>query len=551
MSELFKGYKGRAMEVLKSFNVRVWSEAKIKTTRGDFQGIVLPRSENDDDRHVVLKLATGYNIGIAVDTIQDMVEYGYKEAHYKIPEREFPTSADKRNVKLLGTGGTIASRLDYRTGAVIPAFSPGELYGSVPELADICNLTTEKLFAVFSENIGPTQYKVLAQAIGAEIKRGIDGIVIGHGTDTMHHTAATLSFMVQNPPVPIVMVGSQRSSDRPSSDAALNLIHSTKTAAESDIAEVMVCMFGPTSDEYGLLHRGTRVRKMHSSYRSTFRTIGDIPLAMVSRQKITPLRQDYNRRRSDRNVTIVPVFEERVSLIYYYPNMHPDIIDALINLGYQKSHAEKAVQQAAREIAIERGLSLEISIVLFVSYALSLVFSLRTHKHLYAGQQHAEAHAPPAPGSSPWRAMTTLLVATVLVAWMSELLVGAVEEASHALGLTEVFVGVIVVAIIGNAAEHSTAVLVATKNQMDLAMNIAIGSSIQIALFVAPALVFASYLIGPGPMDLRFTVFEVLAVGIAVGVVNLVAQDGESNWLEGALLLAVYVVLGIAFFFLP
>ena len=206
---------------------------------------------------------------------------------------------------------------------------------------------------------------------------------------------------------------------------------------------------------------------------------------------------------------------------------------------------------AAREVAIERGLSLEISIVLFVSYALSLVFSLRTHKHLYAGQQHAEAHAPPAPGSSPWRAMSTLLVATVLVAWMSELLVGAVEEASHALGLTEVFVGVIVVAIIGNAAEHSTAVLVATKNQMDLAMNIAIGSSIQIALFVAPALVFASYLIGPGPMDLRFTVFEVLAVGIAVGVVNLVAQDGESNWLEGALLLAVYVVLGIAFFFLP
>jgi len=217
--------------------------------------------------------------------------------------------------------------------------------------------------------------------------------------------------------------------------------------------------------------------------------------------------------------------------------------------------AEEALRDgrltAAREVAIERGLSLEISIVLFVSYALSLVFSLRTHKHLYAGQQHAEAHAPPAPGSSPWRAMSTLLVATVLVAWMSELLVGAVEEASHALGLTEVFVGVIVVAIIGNAAEHSTAVLVATKNQMDLAMNIAIGSSIQIALFVAPALVFASYLIGPGPMDLRFTVFEVLAVGIAVGVVNLVAQDGESNWLEGALLLAVYVVLGIAFFFLP
>jgi Ca2+:H+ antiporter len=134
---------------------------------------------------------------------------------------------------------------------------------------------------------------------------------------------------------------------------------------------------------------------------------------------------------------------------------------------------------------------------------------------------------------------------------MSEMLVGAVEEASHILGLTEVFVGVIVVAIIGNAAEHSTAVVVAMKNHMDLALNIAIGSSIQIALFVAPVLVFASYLTPHGPMNLRFTALEVLAVVAAVSVVNLVSQDGESNWLEGALLLAVYLVLGIAFFFLP
>jgi glutamyl-tRNA(Gln) amidotransferase subunit D len=131
------------------------------------------------------------------------------------------------------------------------------------------------------------------------------------------------------------MVGSQRSSDRPSSDAALNLIHSVKTAAESDIAEVMVCMFGPTSDIYALLHRGTRVRKMHSSYRSTFRTIGDIPIATVSREKITPLRNDYKRRRKDKDVIINPVFEEKVSIVYYYPNMQPDIIDSLIDNGYK------------------------------------------------------------------------------------------------------------------------------------------------------------------------------------------------------------------------
>ncbi len=335
MSDMFKGYRGAGLEALKRFNVRVWSQAKLKTTRGAFEGIILPRAENDDDDHIVLKLATGYNVGIAVDTIEQMDEVGYKEAHYKIPEREFPTSPDKPNVKLFGTGGTIASRLDYRTGAVIPAFSPGELYGAVPELADICNLSTEKLFAVFSENMGPQQYIVLAKAIGEEIKKGVHGIVIGHGTDTMHHTAAVLSFMIQRSPVPIVLVGSQRSSDRPSSDAALNLIHATRTAAESDLAEIMVCMFGPTSDQYGLLHRGTRVRKMHSSYRSTFRTIGDIPLAMVDKEKITPLRDDYSRRRTDQQVSIVPTFEEKVSIVYYYPNMQPDIIDSLVDNGYR------------------------------------------------------------------------------------------------------------------------------------------------------------------------------------------------------------------------
>ena len=335
MPDLFKGYKGAALSSLKEFSVRVWSEAHIKTSRGDFEGIILPRSENDDDKHIVLKLATGYNVGINVDTITDMSEHGYKEAHYKIPEKEFPTSPNLPHVKLFGTGGTIASRLDYRTGAVIPAFSPGELYGAVPELADICNLTTEKLFAVFSENMGPQQYIELAKAIGKEIANGIDGIVIGHGTDTMHHTAAAMAFMIQDSPVPIVVVGSQRSSDRPSSDAALNLIHATTAAATSDIAEVMVCMFGPTSDEYGLLHRGTRVRKMHSSYRSTFRTIGDIPLAMLDRNKITPLTENYRRRRNDRNVKITSVFEEKIAMVYYYPNMMPDIIDSLVDNGYK------------------------------------------------------------------------------------------------------------------------------------------------------------------------------------------------------------------------
>lgn len=336
MSEdLFQGYKGRALELLKKFQVRVWGQAKIQTTRGEFYGTVLPRAENDDDLHIVLKIQTGYNIGLDIQTIIHMEEVGYKKAHYKIPEKEFPMKPGLPKVKLFGTGGTIASRLDYRTGAVIPAFTPGELYGAVPELADICNLTTEKLFAVFSENMGPEQYKKLAIAIGQEIEKGVDGIVIGHGTDTLSHTAAALTFMVQNSPVPIVLVGSQRSSDRPSSDAALNLIHAMVAAGHGDIAEVMVCMFGPTSDEYGFLHRGTRVRKMHSSYRSTFRTIGDIPLAKVTRKGVFPLKEDYKKRRKDKEVKIYPYFEEKVAIVYYYPNMQPDIIDSLVDNGYR------------------------------------------------------------------------------------------------------------------------------------------------------------------------------------------------------------------------
>lgn len=336
MSEdIFQGYKGKALEVLKKYNVRVWGQAKIETTRGNFEGTVLPRAENDDDKHIVLKIITGYNIGIDIGTIKEMKETGYQKANYKIPEKEFPYTKGMPNVKLFGTGGTIASRLDYRTGAVIPAFSPGELYGAVPELADICNLTTEKIFAVFSENMGPEQYKALAIAIGKEIENGIDGIIIAHGTDTLGHTAAALTFMIQDSPIPIVLVGSQRSSDRPSSDAAMNLIHAAYAAGHSDIAEVMICMFGPTSDEYGFLHRGTRVRKMHSSYRSAFRTVGDVPLATVKRGEVKAIKKDYNPRRKDKKVKILPYFEEKVTIVYYYPNMQPDIIDSLVNNGYK------------------------------------------------------------------------------------------------------------------------------------------------------------------------------------------------------------------------
>ena len=222
-------------------------------------------------------------------------------------------------------------------------------------------------------------------------------------------------------------------------------------------------------------------------------------------------------------------------------------------------------QWLSDQTAVAKGLSLEIALVLFSVYVLMLLFSLKTHKHLYNPQPETESEAEPkekddygiTPYSDveePWPqrvAVTVLLVATILVAVMSELLVGAVEEARIELGWTQLFVGVVVVAIVGNAAEHSTAVLVAMKNHMDLSVQIAVGSGLQIALFVAPVLVFVGYLPGFTELDLVFSMLEVVAVAVSVLIVSLVAIDGESNWMEGLLLLAVYLILAIAFYHLP
>lgn len=377
-----KGYKGRARARLQAWGVRVWSDVRLVNDAGSvFEGVILPRSETLDDEHVVVKMKNGYNVGVHIDRVASVTPIGYKEAVYKIPEKEFPFRPDLPRVTLLGTGGTIASRLDYRTGAVIPAFTPGELYGAVPELADICNLTTRKLFGVFSENMAAEQYLVLARAIGDEIAAGVDGIVIGHGTDTMGHTAAILSFMVQNSPVPIVLVGSQRSSDRPSSDAALNLIHAVRAAAYGDIAEVVISMFGPTSDRYGLLHRGTRCRKMHSSYRNTFRTVGDIPLAMVSRDDFVYLTDDYLKRDPARRVTIDAVYDDRTTILYYYPGMRPDLVDALLEKGYRGiviagtglGHVNKPLYPALRR-AIEAGVHVVMTVQTLWGYTQMYVY---------------------------------------------------------------------------------------------------------------------------------------------------------------------------------
>lgn len=202
-------------------------------------------------------------------------------------------------------------------------------------------------------------------------------------------------------------------------------------------------------------------------------------------------------------------------------------------------------------VAREGALSLEISVVLLVTYGLSLLFTLHTHQPLFTPEA---AQATPEVPHDTWsvkKAMTILVVATVFVSVLAEILVRSVEPAAERLGMSEVFIGVVVVAIVGNAAEHSTAILMALRNRMDLSMGIALGSSIQIALFAAPVLVLLSYVIGPTPMDLVFTPAEVVAVAVAVIIAGQVAEDGQSHWLEGVQLLAVYVILALLFYFLP
>jgi len=194
---------------------------------------------------------------------------------------------------------------------------------------------------------------------------------------------------------------------------------------------------------------------------------------------------------------------------------------------------------------VDLTLDTEIAVVLLLTYIASLVFTLKTHRGLYASDQNGHVTG------SVWPAVAMLCGATIGVAWMSELLVGSVSEAARALGMTELFIGVVIVAIAGNAAEHYSAVQMAARNQMDVAIGIAVGSSTQIALFVAPTLVFLSYAISPAPMDLLFTVFELVAVGIAVLTITLIAHDGETHWMEGVQLLAVYVILALGFYFLP
>lgn len=299
------------------------------------RGIVMPPYELSKGETLTIKLDNGYNIGILIDQIAEVKILEKAKPREEVSFKEvLPKKPGLPNVTIIGTGGTIASKIDYKTGAVHAAFTAEELAKAVPEIFEIANITPKLLFNIMSEDMKPEYWKKMAHEVAKALNSGEDGVVIGHGTDTMGYSAAALSFMLRDLGKPVIFVGSQRSSDRPSSDAAMNLICSTRMAVE-DFGEVAVVMHGESGDTYCLAHRGTKVRKMHTSRRDAFRSINDVPIAKIWPDgRVEYLRDDY-RKRSESEVWVDDKLEEKVVLIKVYPGMSGELIDFLVDRGYK------------------------------------------------------------------------------------------------------------------------------------------------------------------------------------------------------------------------
>src|SRR3989304_6783782 len=324
------GYRGKSLSFLQKNNLQVGDIVSVATDV-DYSGMIMPRYEYSDDEHVVLKLKSGYNIGLEVDKIKKIkIESTVELKKETIQQPQ--TNPKIPKLLLVSTGGTIASKVDYRTGGVTPALTAAELNATVPELAEIANIDTEVLFSEYSENLLPEHWKKIAEKINSCVQSEYKGIIVAHGTDTMQYTAAALSFALVNISIPIALVGSQRSSDRPSSDAALNLISAAKFLVESNTGGIYVVMHNSTNDDEVACHCGTRVRKNHTSKRNAFQTIGGSPAYIVKNDNVEKNPQfNYVKREYMPRIN----FDTRVALVKYYPGLDPKIIDFIISSGYK------------------------------------------------------------------------------------------------------------------------------------------------------------------------------------------------------------------------
>ena len=329
MSEL-KGYKGKSFDYLNQKDVSVGDSIKVISDL-TYEGILMPRYETSEDSHIVLKLKSGYNIGIELSEISDIKKISSPK---EIIEQNNVNDEDSSlpKILLLSTGGTIASKVDYRTGAVTPALTAADLNNAVPEITNIANVDTEVLFSEYSENLQPEHWFEIATRLDSLAKSDYVGIIIAHGTDTMHYTSSFLSFALSGFPIPIALVGSQRSSDRPSSDAAVNLIAATKFLTKANTNGIFVVMHNDSNDDTVVCHKGTRVRKNHTSKRGAFETIGDDPAFIITENNIEKNMNDdfFKNEKYDPKLNL----DAKVALVKYHPGYDPRQIKDLADLGF-------------------------------------------------------------------------------------------------------------------------------------------------------------------------------------------------------------------------
>ena len=330
MSE-YTGYNGNSLQFLKTNKILVGDSVKILADI-TYSGIVMPRYEHSDDKHIVLKLKSGYNIGLEIEKIEKIEKNPHVEKNIQ-QNKEIKKNENLPNILLLSTGGTIASKIDYRTGAVTPVLTAEELNSSVPELGKIANVDTKVLFSEYSENIMPEHWLKIAETIKEHSQSNYSGIIIAHGTDTMHYTSSYLSFSLAGFTIPIVLVGSQRSSDRASSDAALNLIGAIKFLTKCKTNGVYIAMHQDENDETIACHIGTRVRKNHTSKRGAFQTIGNDPAFLILNNEIHKnMKTDFfTVNQFEPKIKI----NQKVALVKYYPGYNPDLLKNVIDSGYK------------------------------------------------------------------------------------------------------------------------------------------------------------------------------------------------------------------------
>jgi len=319
-------YTGRVGELLAAAGVDLGDVIEVRSGDVVYTGILMPHHDFSDPSILTLKLGTGYNIGVRIDQ-QSKIRLVSKREVRGAKKLSLPRDSGKKDVAVISTGGTIASYVDYRTGAVHPAISAEELVFSVPELLDLCNVRAKVLYSILSENMKVSHWQGLARAIADELNSGAVGAIVPHGTDTMGFTSAALAFMLRNLTGPVVCVGAQRSSDRPSSDAIMNLLAATRLCVDSDLGEVVVLMHGETSDSYCLAHRGTKVRKMHSSRRDAFKSINAEPIARIEGANIT-FNGNYTRR-SKGEVELRDRIDGRASMLHFYPGFVAEHFDLI------------------------------------------------------------------------------------------------------------------------------------------------------------------------------------------------------------------------------